>query len=111
MGFFRVKKSIKICPGIKINLSKKGLSSMTVGKSGSSVNISSKGTKGTVGIPGTGISYTTHLTGTKQKKIGKKFVSTGVSDSDSPKKKGCLYYLMVIMGITMLLPVIGSFSK
>ncbi|MFW6586583.1 DUF4236 domain-containing protein [Acinetobacter baumannii] len=54
---FRFKKSIKILPGIKLNISKNGLNSVTIGKPGSSVNISKKGKQATVGIPGTGLSY------------------------------------------------------
>lgn len=53
----KFKKSIKILPGIKLNISKNGLSSVTIGKQGTSVNISRKGSKATLGIPGTGISY------------------------------------------------------
>jgi len=59
MGF-RFRKSIKILPGIRLNLSKSGLSA-TIGKPGASVNISERGTRGTVGLPGTGISYSEKL--------------------------------------------------
>lgn len=52
----RLRKSIKIAPGIKLNLSKSGIST-TIGKRGSSVNVSKKGVYGSAGIPGTGISY------------------------------------------------------
>ena len=50
----RFRKSIKIVPGIKINLSKSGVS-MTIGKKGLSMNIGKKGTYLNTGIPGTGI--------------------------------------------------------
>lgn len=63
MGFFRVRKSIRICPGVKLNIGKKGIASLSVGKAGATVNLSSKGVKGTAGIPGTGISYTSKLSG------------------------------------------------
>ena len=53
----RFKKSIKILPGIKLNISKNGLNSVTIGKPGASVNISKKGKQATIGIPGTGLSY------------------------------------------------------
>jgi hypothetical protein len=59
MGF-RIRKSIKIAPGIKYNLNKSG-GSLSLGGRGKSLNISAKGIKGTVGIPGTGISYSTSL--------------------------------------------------
>ncbi|WP_151710814.1 DUF4236 domain-containing protein [Acinetobacter brisouii] len=53
----RFKKSIKILPGIKLNISKNGLNSVTIGKPGASINISKKGKQATIGIPGTGLSY------------------------------------------------------
>jgi hypothetical protein len=53
----RFKKSINILPGLRLNLSKNGVST-TIGKSGSCVNISKNGVKGTIGIPGSGLSYT-----------------------------------------------------
>ena len=56
MGF-RFRKSIKILPGVKINLTKNGISSASIGKSGANINIGKKGTRTTVGIPGSGLSY------------------------------------------------------
>jgi len=53
---FRFRKSIKILPGVKINLSKSGVST-SVGKRGATVNFSKRGTRTTIGIPGTGLSY------------------------------------------------------
>lgn len=55
MGF-RFRKSIKIAPGVRVNVGKKG-SSLSVGGKGATVNFSKKGTRTTIGIPGTGISY------------------------------------------------------
>ena len=53
----RFRKSIKIAPGIKINLNKKS-TSVTFGGKGLHHTVSSTGRKTTtVGIPGTGISY------------------------------------------------------
>lgn len=54
----RFRKSIKIAPGLRINLSKSG-PSLSVGRPGATFNIGPKGTRTTVGAPGTGISYTT----------------------------------------------------
>ena len=56
MGF-RFRKSIKLLPGLKINLTHKGISSASIGKPGASLNIGKKGTRTSVGIPGTGLSY------------------------------------------------------
>lgn len=41
MGF-RFRKSIKLFPGFKINLTHKGISSASIGKPGASVNIGKK---------------------------------------------------------------------
>ncbi len=59
MGF-RFRKSIKIALGVRINLTKKGVSSVSIGKRGAIVNVSKKGTRGTVGISGSGLSYSTY---------------------------------------------------
>lgn len=59
MGF-RFRKSIKILPGIRLNLSKSG-ASLSVGGRGASVNIGPRGTYGNIGLPGTGLSYRERL--------------------------------------------------
>lgn len=59
MGF-RFRKSFKIAPGIKINISKKGISSVSLGRPGATVNINRKGTRTTLGLPGTGLSHSSY---------------------------------------------------
>lgn len=56
MGF-RFRKSIRILPGLRLNLSKSGVSA-SIGAPGATVNLSDRGTRATVGLPGTGLSYT-----------------------------------------------------
>lgn len=51
---FRFRKSFKIAPGVRINLSKSGVST-TVGGKGASVNFGKNGTYLNTGIPGTGL--------------------------------------------------------
>ncbi|WP_288074680.1 DUF4236 domain-containing protein [Pseudomonas sp.] len=58
----RFRKSIKVAPGIKLNISKSGVST-TIGKRGASVNIGKKGVHANAGIPGTGLSYRTKIAG------------------------------------------------
>lgn len=53
---FRFRKSIGITKGVRLNLGKKG-ASISVGGKGASLNINKRGTRTTVGIPGTGLSY------------------------------------------------------
>lgn len=60
MGF-RFRKSVKICKGVKINFSKSG-ASLTLGGRGHSITMG-KRSRATFGIPGTGLSYSTSLSG------------------------------------------------
>lgn len=55
MGF-RFQKRIKILPGVRINLSKSGVST-SIGRPGATVNVRKGKVKATVGVPGTGVSY------------------------------------------------------
>ncbi len=67
MGFlpgFRFRKSIGVLPGVKVNLSKSRVST-SLGGRGATVNVGADGRRMvTIGIPGTGMSYRTPLTGT-----------------------------------------------
>ena len=54
----RFRRSFKLFPGVRINLSKSGVST-SIGPRGASVNIGHKRTTATVGIPGSGLSYKT----------------------------------------------------
>jgi hypothetical protein len=58
MGF-RFRKSAKILPGIRLNVGKKGINSVSVGGRGATTNIGKHDTHTTYSIPGTGISYRT----------------------------------------------------
>ena len=52
------RKSITICKGVRLNLSKSGVG-VSVGTKGARFSINSSGQKrATVGIPGTGVYYT-----------------------------------------------------
>ena len=61
MGW-RFRKSVKLFPGVRLNISKGGIST-TIGPRGASVNLGKRGTQATVGVPGTGVSYSTLLSG------------------------------------------------
>ncbi len=52
---FRFRKSIKLAPGIRVNLSKSGIG-VSAGIKGARIGVNSRGTYSSVGIPGTGIS-------------------------------------------------------
>jgi hypothetical protein len=53
---FRFQKRISILPGVRINLSKSGVST-SLGPRGADVNIGKDGVTANAGIPGTGLSY------------------------------------------------------
>lgn len=55
---FRFRKSFKLFPGARLNLGTSGVS-LTLGGPGASVNLSGRGARATVGIPGSGLSYST----------------------------------------------------
>jgi hypothetical protein len=57
---FRFQKRIKLLPGLRINLSKTGVS-WTVGTRGAGINFRNGKATGNVGIPGTGLSYRQRL--------------------------------------------------
>ena len=59
MGF-RYRKRWNLLPGLAINLSKKGLSSLSFGRPGATVNVPiarESPSQATVGLPGTGLSW------------------------------------------------------
>jgi hypothetical protein len=78
----RFHKSISILPGVKLNISKTGISA-SVGGRGATVNIGKGGrVRGTVGAPGTGISYSEEI------------------KSDGGKGK-TFYFVMLIVGVAL----------
>lgn len=52
----RLRRIIRIAPGLRINLSKGG-GSLSAGGRGATINLGKDGVRGTVNAPGTGISY------------------------------------------------------
>ena len=56
----RFRKSFKVLPGVKVNMSKGGIS-FTVGTKGYHLNFSKRGLRQTVGLPGSGLSETSYL--------------------------------------------------
>jgi len=64
----RFRKSVKVMPGVRLNISKSGVST-TVGARGASVNIGKQGVYGNAGIPGTGLSVRERISKPKSTKI------------------------------------------
>lgn len=89
MGF-RFRKSFRIAPGIRINISKKGLSSVSLGGRGATLNVGSdKGARVTVGIPGTGMSYSEQIGASDGAE------ESQLADSSGP---GVITWLILLMG-------------
>lgn len=101
MGW-RFRKYIHIAPGVKLNLSKGGVST-TFGGKGASVNMSKNGTYVNTSIPGTGL-YRRDKLFSKKKKM-----STKAKNNSHNDMKGCLingwgfYSLFMVIGAVVLL--------
>ena len=93
MGFFRFRRSIKLFPGVRWNIGKKS-SSLSFGGKGAHYTVGGpRGSRTTVGIPGTGLSYTE---------------TSGTSHRSPQENSGCagclgqiILFLIVVGGISM----------
>ena len=56
MGW-RYRRSVTIAPGARLNITKSGINSVSFGGRGASLNMGQNGTQGTIGLPGSGLSY------------------------------------------------------
>jgi hypothetical protein len=69
VGYLRFRRSFRLFPGMRINLSKSGVST-SIGRRGRWFTIGPRGTRETIGIPGTGLSYTEQqCTGDAQSRV------------------------------------------
>ena len=87
---FKRKRSIKLAKGVKLNLGKKGVSSLSVGGKGLTMNFGSKGVKATANIRGTGVSPSTTF-------FGKKDQSTSQSNDENQKSVSLLLGLGIFI--------------
>lgn len=113
----RFRKSIKVAPGVKINLNKNSVSA-TVGTKGAHYTVNSKGKKtSTVGIPGTGLSYTSSSGGGKKKSPTNNEAPTNVANQSlesgnrKKKKHGCLTFIIVLFILSGIGSVISGEDK
>lgn len=101
----RFRKSIKIAPGVRINFNKKS-TSMTFGKRGLHYTVSSTGKKtASIGIPNTGISYTTST----NKRTTKK--NTAYFQKTISNKISIMIILIIILLIALLAIVNRTSTK
>jgi hypothetical protein len=59
MGYIRLFRRVRIAPGITLNLAKHG-PSVSFGVRGAHLTVGRSGIRRTVGLPGTGVFYTSH---------------------------------------------------
>lgn len=87
MGF-SFRKSLKIAPGVRLNITKKGISSVSLGGKGARVNLGKKGTRTTVGLPGTGLSYSSFSPKkTKREATRRDSVNSSINMNMSPVRQ------------------------
>lgn len=65
MGF-RFRRSIRLLPGVRLNLGLGGVS-LTAGVPGASINLGRRGVYGNLGVPGSGMSFRQRLDGAAQR--------------------------------------------
>ena len=62
----RFHKSFNVLPGVRVNISKSGLS-LSIGGAPMTINFRKGGSRVTTSVPGTGISYTTGTSGERSR--------------------------------------------
>ena len=87
MGF-RYRKSVRLIPGVRLNLSKSG-TSVSVGGRGLTTNFSKRGRRTTISLPGTGLSYTTSTSAGSGGRTG--FPASGIA--------GLLFLIFVLAAV------------
>jgi len=99
----RLFRRIKIAPGITLNLSKSGLSA-SAGVRGAHVTLGPRGVRRTVGVPGTGISYTDSSSTSSRPRRSRS--STRPTDDEAHEQvssaQGCLTIIVAIVIIGIL---------
>jgi hypothetical protein len=100
MGNFRFYRRVSIFPGLSVNVSKSG-PSLTFGMRGAHVTVGRTGIRKTVGIPGTGIYYTSHSG--YHSGAHSAHVDDPISDSQQSAAHGVAQLIVVIC-------IIGAFA-
>lgn len=98
MGW-RFRKTLRILPGVRLNISKGGIST-TLGPRGASINLGHKGVRSTVGLPGSGISHSQMLTSS----------SVPPSNVGSKNSDGCVKIILAICGLLLVGKCMSSAS-
>lgn len=97
MGF-RFRKTIRIAPGVRLNLSKSGVST-SIGRPGATINLGKRGVRGTVGLPGTGLSYSEMLS---TRELGASAPDGRVSSGGTSILKICFVIIVAVLAAWMI---------
>lgn len=110
MGW-RFRKSIKI-GGVRFNLGKGGLTSVSVGPRGATLSVGKRGVRGTVGIPGSGLSYTHNFSaGASQTPPRQTQYDLSSHPAQEPRPKTGLWIaLLVAVGVGLIALMNGGSS-
>lgn len=99
---FRFRKSIKLAPGVKLNLGKKSVGVSVGGKYGGVSYNSRNGARARVSAPGTGLSYTTSLNSKSSSKATPSQAPAPVEKEKKPFYKSWLFWAAVIVVLMLL---------
>lgn len=101
MGTFRFRKGVRIFPGVRLNITKHGISSLSLGGKGITYNIGKKGTRATGGLPGTGLSYSQYSS--YEEKEGKTTIDPETGEIHEGRKTGGMPWgLIALIAIIVL---------
>ena len=93
----RFRKSVKLGKGLRLNLSKKGVG-LSIGGKGARYSISSSGRRtSTIGIPGTGLSYS-HTSGGKKARRSRSSGATYTAPKPPMKKSKGMMIATIFLG-------------
>lgn len=112
MGLY-FRKSMKIAPGLRLNVSKRG-TSVSIGPRGAKLNIGRRGTYVTMGIPGTGIYSRTKISGGSKRPTNSLYSSNQLSDAErfakaDPTAQGCGLFAGCLVGALVLWLITRTF--
>jgi hypothetical protein len=94
MGFLRFRRSVRVLPGIRLNFGRRS-TSVSIGVRGAHVTFGgSQGTRTTIGIPGSGLSYTEV---SKPHHISEALPAAPATDTDIPKGKAWRGWLWIVL--------------
>jgi hypothetical protein len=104
MGF-RFRKSVKIAPGVRLNVSSKS-AGISVGGKGAKVSVSTSGRRTTsVGVPGTGVSYVSSKGGRKKK--SKPVAASSVETPKTSRAGGIALVVVAALAFLIGLPTLA----